>query len=438
MRITAYAASDVGRHREINEDNLYSGDIVFAVADGMGGHAAGEVASEAALEPVRELDGSAYDDAKSATDALRAAVQAANRTVVSQAKADPNLAGMGTTLTAVLLRGDRLHLAHVGDSRAYLLREPEGISQLTTDHTLVEQLVQDGRLSRDEVSSHPQRSVITRAIGVDVNVEVDTLEQVLQPGDQVLLCSDGLSGPVSDEDMADLLLTEPDGQRAVEALIQAANDAGGPDNITVVLLRVEDDGTGGVLLDSEERAGDDTGDLAEAAPTAALADPPKSIPIRTRPESEHHDWAKDMSRYGDRQGVEGTGLEQRSRSKRILAIVAGVIVILAILLVGGYLVLSRAYFIGATEADTVGIFSGINGEVAGVALYRQVEDTGLAISSLPAFQQARVEEGITQESRENAEKTVAQYREELEDAQAEQAEPARRKRKPSDSATSAP
>ena len=438
MRITAYAASDVGRHREINEDNLFSGETVFAVADGMGGHAAGEVASEAALEPIRALDGAAYDDAKAATDALRAAVESANRTVVSQAKADPNLAGMGTTLTAVLLRGNRLHLAHVGDSRAYLLRDAEDINQLTTDHTLVEQLVQDGRLSRDEVSSHPQRSVITRAIGVDVDVDVDTLEQVLQPGDQVLLCSDGLSGPVSDAEIADLLLTEPDGQRAVDTLIQAANNAGGPDNITVVLLRVEDDGTAGAVAESDELDDEDTGNLGEAVRTTALVDPVKSIPIRTRPESEHHDWAKDMSRYGDRQGVEGTGLDQRTRSKRVLGIAAGVIIILAILAAGGYLVLSRAYFIGATEAGNVGIFTGINDTVAGIPLYREIEDTGLAISSLPAFQQERIRGGVSQTSKTAAEETVAQYRAELEDAEAEDAGAAGGKRKPADSATPAP
>src|SRR5687768_122861 len=175
MRITAYAKTDVGRHREGNEDNMFSGSTVFAVADGMGGHVAGEVASETALRPVSELDGATFEDPRAATDSLRAAIEAANRNVVSQAKEDPNLTGMGTTLTAVMVREGHLHLAHVGDSRAYLLRNGEEINQLTTDHTLVEQLVQDGRLSRDEVAHHPQRSVITRAIGVEHSVEVDTL-----------------------------------------------------------------------------------------------------------------------------------------------------------------------------------------------------------------------------------------------------------------------
>jgi protein phosphatase len=417
MRITAYAASDVGRHREINEDNMFSGSSVFAVADGMGGHAAGEVASEAALRPIAQLDGTTFDEARAATDALRRAVEEANRKVVDQAKADPNLAGMGTTLTAVLLRGDRLHLAHVGDSRAYLLRAGETINQLTTDHTLVEQLVQDGRLSRDEVASHPQRSVITRAIGVDVEVDVDTLEQVLQPGDQIILCSDGLSGPVSDPEIAELLLNEPDGERAVTQLVQAANDAGGPDNITVVLLRVEDGGSGPVLADDDTE--DETGELDERdRPQVALTDPPKSIPIRTRPESEHHDWAKDMSRYGDRQGVDsGTGLDHRGSGKRVLAVLTGVIVILGILGAGGYLLLSRAYFIGPLDNGNVGIFTGLNDTVAGLPLYREVEDSGLPLASLPAFQQQRIRDGITVGSRTEAEETVESYRAELEDAQ---------------------
>ena len=405
MRITAYAATDVGRHREVNEDSLYSGTTVFAVADGMGGHVAGEVASKKALEPIEALNGVAFDEARAATDALRTAIEEANRQVVQKAEAEPNLAGMGTTLTAVLIRDDRMHLAHVGDSRAYLLRGGEAIDQLTTDHTLVEQLVQEGRLSRDEIANHPQRSVITRAIGVEPQVEVDTLPPlVLQPGDQILLCSDGLTGPVSDEQIMDLLLTEPDGQQVVDRLVQAANEGGGPDNITVVLLRVEDDGTQAAVAPGD----------ADEQPTVALGEPPRSIPIRTRPESANHDWAEDMGRYGDRQGVDsGTGLDNRGGGRRALGIIAGVLILLAILVGGGYLLLSRAFFIGAAN-DNVGIFNGLPQEVAGVALYRQLEDTGLPLSSLPPFQQERIREGIPVGSRQEAEDTIAGYRAELE------------------------
>jgi PPM family protein phosphatase len=281
--------------------------------------------------------------------------------------------------------------------------------------------VQDGRLSRDEVAHHPQRSVITRAVGVEQNVEVDTLAPlVLQPGDQILLCSDGLTGPVTDEEIAHLLTTEPDGAAVVDQLIQAANDAGGPDNITVVLLRVEDDGSPLPIApgDTDDAADIDASDQATGA--IEVTPPPKSIPIRTRPESEHHDWAADMSRYGDRQGVDsGTGLDNRSTGRRILGVATGVIVLLAVLAGGGYLILSRAYFIGPTEAETVGIFRGLNGSVAGIELYSEVSDSGVPVSSLPEFQQARINEGITVGDVEEAEATVEGYREDLEDAEAE-------------------
>lgn len=443
MRITAFAATDVGRHREGNEDSMFSGQTVFAVADGMGGHQAGEVASATALQPIAELDGATFADEREATDALRAAIEAANSNVVSQAKADPSLSGMGTTLTAVMIRDDQLHLAHVGDSRAYLLRDGEQINQLTTDHTLVEQLVQDGRLSRDEISTHPQRSVITRAIGVDTTVDVDTFAPlVLKPGDQILLCSDGLTGPVTDEELTQLLVSEPDGDEVVRQLIQAANDAGGPDNITVVLLRVEDDGetppaAGAVATEQlSDPADDDTAAAGAAgAAGAAAGAPPRSIQIRTRPEPERsHDWARDMSRYGDRQGVDsGTGPDRRGRGRRVVAMLTGVAVILAILLGGGYLLLSRAYFVGEAEG-TVRIFNGVPETIAGVELFREVSDSGVPVAALPQHQQERVRAGITVESVSEAERTIDVYRAEIEDAQT----PTEGGQNPSDTPTNAP
>lgn len=410
MRITAYADTNVGRHREHNEDNYFAGNTVFAVADGMGGHAAGEVASAAALRPIAALDGQEFEQDKAATEALCEAVKTANREVVSEAREDPDKSGMGTTLTAVIVRDGQLHLGHVGDSRAYLLRGTEAIDQLTTDHTLVEQLVQDGRLSRDEIATHPQRSVITRAIGVDADVDVDTLAPlVLRPGDQLLLCSDGLTGPVSDEEITSILLDEPDGDAAVQRLIDTANEHGGPDNITVVLLRVEDDGSGGAAVADDEA---DAADPEE--PTVSLGPPPQSIPIRTRPEPGGHDWARDMSRYGDRQGVDsGTGLDHSRKGRRILAVITGVLILVAIVGAGGYLLLSRAYFIGASETDTIAIYNGVPQDVAGVELYRELEDTGIALNQLPAHQQERIRNGITAGSRDQAEVVVQGYRAEI-------------------------
>ena len=218
MRLSSFAGTDVGRARSGNEDSYFCGRTVFAVADGLGGHQGGEVASAAAVAPLAALDG---------------------RELIDQAAGDPGLWGMGTTVTAAAVAGDRhLQLAHVGDSRAYLLRDGS-LEQLTTDHTVVGELVRRGRLTPDQAAIHPERSILTRAVGLDPRIPVDTPDPLeLAPGDQVLLCSDGLTEAVPDPRIAELLTSGPDGDAACRALIDAANDAGGPDNITVVLIRV--------------------------------------------------------------------------------------------------------------------------------------------------------------------------------------------------------
>jgi PPM family protein phosphatase len=239
MRLSSFAGTDVGRARSGNEDSYFCGRTVLAVADGLGGHQGGEVASAAAAEPLAALDGREFADPAEAAEALTAAIREANSAILDQAAGDPGLWGMGTTVTAAALAGERhLQLAHVGDSRAYLLRDGS-LEQLTTDHTVVAELVRRGRLTPAQAAIHPERSILTRAVGLDPRVPVDTPDPLeLQDGDQVLLCSDGLTEPVDDDQIAQLLSAEPDGNAACQALIDAANAAGGPDNITVVLLRV--------------------------------------------------------------------------------------------------------------------------------------------------------------------------------------------------------
>jgi PPM family protein phosphatase len=240
MHVSAFAATDPGRVREGNEDAHYRGTRLFAVADGLGGHRAGEIASATAIEAVAELDQSPPDDPDEARHALAEAFAAANRAVMEKAASDPAYSGMATTLTAALLHDDQLSIAHVGDSRAYLLRDGEPLRQLTSDHTVVAQLVRQQRLSRDEAALHPFRSVLVTAVGLEPEPQVDLLRPLdLRPGDQVLLCSDGLTEPVDEETIAALLTAREDGDEACRALIDAANQAGGPDNITVVLLRVQ-------------------------------------------------------------------------------------------------------------------------------------------------------------------------------------------------------
>ena len=240
MRLSSFAGTDVGLARSGNEDSHLRGRTVFAVADGLGGHQGGEVASAMAVEPLAALDGRAFADAHQAAEALAEAIREANLAILRRARSDPELWGMGTTVTAAAVAGDRvLQLAHVGDSRAYLLRADAPLRQLTTDHTVVAELVRQGRLTPQQAASHPERSILTRAVGLDPNVQVEQPAPLgLQPGDQVLLCSDGLTETVADEQLAEVLAGQADGDDACRALIAAANAAGGPDNTTVVLLRV--------------------------------------------------------------------------------------------------------------------------------------------------------------------------------------------------------
>jgi serine/threonine protein phosphatase PrpC len=242
MRLSSFARTDVGRARSGNEDSHLRGRTVFAVADGLGGHRGGEVASAMAVEPLAALDGRDFADADQAAEALEGAVRAANRAILQRGRSDPELRAMGTTVTAatVVAAGQALQLAHVGDSRAYLLRAGE-LRQLTTDHTVVAEAVARGLLTRGQAAVHPQRGVVTRAVGLDPDVRVDLPEPLeLAPGDQVLLCSDGLTEVVGDDRIAAELAEGADGDDACAALVAAANRAGGPDNVTVVLLRVAD------------------------------------------------------------------------------------------------------------------------------------------------------------------------------------------------------
>ncbi len=254
MKLLAGSATDVGRVREGNEDAVRVDERLhlFAVADGMGGHRAGEVASATALEALRA--------AVAAGRPISEAIEAANSAVFSKAHGDENLRGMGTTLTAAVVTDDNsIVIGHVGDSRAYLFHGDE-LEQITEDHSLVEELVREGRLTPEQAVVHPQRSIITRALGVDEEVQVDVYPLELDAGDRLLLCSDGLTTMVRPTDIARILRRERDPRRAAEMLVDAANAAGGEDNVSAVVL---------------EAAPDDPPD----PPLLAVADPTSATPV---------------------------------------------------------------------------------------------------------------------------------------------------------------
>ncbi len=410
-RITAAGATDVGRVREANEDAYLVADSVFAVADGMGGHLAGEVASVTSLEPIETLDSRVFADAGEAVKALREAVVAANATVSRMAEDEPSYRGMGTTLTAVMVEGRRLHVAHVGDSRAYLMRD-QRFSQLTDDHTLVQHLVDEGQISREEAASHPQRSIVTRAIGVSPEVDVDSMTLDLEPGDQVLLCSDGLTGVLDDEVIAAQLRDRREVEETLQGLVDAALDGGGPDNVTVILLRYESSSPGA----AGSAGGAGSGEGAGSVDGAGVGHPdgdgtdelrgtghgPATVAISTRDDHPDGDWAGRLGSYGS-PGGQGSSVATAERDGerpgkrrwlgRGLAVVLALALIAALVIGGGRFLLARNYFVGLDEGQVV-IYQGLAASLGPIELARVAETTDLSIDDAPAYFEESLDEGI--------------------------------------------
>jgi PPM family protein phosphatase len=227
--------SDVGLQREANEDSAYAGERLLAVADGMGGHAAGEVASAAVIDALKPLD--TQVPAGELLNALDHAVRQASRTLTEMAEADPELSGMGTTLTALLWSGSQLGLVHIGDSRAYLVRDGK-VFQITHDHTMVQTLLDDGKITAEEVASHPQRNLILRALATNLQCQPDLQLREARAGDRYLLCSDGLHDAADAASISSVLLTVADPDEAAAELLRLAIDGGGPDNITCIVADI--------------------------------------------------------------------------------------------------------------------------------------------------------------------------------------------------------
>jgi protein phosphatase len=274
MNVAAYAsASDTGRKRRRNEDAYVSAPPLFAVADGMGGAQAGEVASKLAATVLEDTD----SGGRSGTERVTALIQEANRRVHERASADPTTSGMGTTMTVALVEDDHVTFGHVGDSRAYRVREGE-LEQLTQDHSLVNELLKSGKLSPQEAETHPQRSVITRAVGTDPDVDVDAFTVATEDGDVFLLCSDGLTDMVEDDVILETLEKHRgDLDRATKSLIAAANRVGGEDNITVVAFTVSSASADDTLQMRPREPDEDTLENASAPKVDTLVVPPDQV-----------------------------------------------------------------------------------------------------------------------------------------------------------------
>jgi PPM family protein phosphatase len=367
-----YAGTDTGRQRRANEDALLAHAPLFVVADGMGGAQAGEVASQIAIDSFQDGLG----DAPRPADALVALAEAANARIHELSHTNAEQAGMGTTLTAVYVDVADVVIAHVGDSRAYRLRDGE-LLRLTDDHSLVDELIRQGRLTAEEAIEHPQRSVITRALGPEGSVEVDVRSEPARAGDVYLVCSDGLTTMLDEQRVRDVLLAHARLHDAGEALIAAANEAGGRDNITVLLLRLEDAGaTPTPVAAREPSAESPTESHAPAAPAAA--------PTRAAV-AERGAVATPVKRLRPRRppAANEQGARRRRLAVRPSAAAAVALVIVGLVAAGAYLASQSVYFIGTNSRGLVTVFRGLPFRLpANIALYSSDYVSGVAASTL--------------------------------------------------------
>jgi PPM family protein phosphatase len=343
--------SDTGRQRTANEDSLYARAPLFAVADGMGGAKAGEVASRIAADSFDPAE----REGESPEAFLRSIAEEANERIHSLALSDATRSGMGTTLTAAYVEGDEVSFAHVGDSRAYVFRDGE-LKLLTSDHSLVEELRRQGRLTDEEAEDHPQRSIITRALGPEPEVEVDSLTVSARPGDVFLLCSDGLTTMVRDDRIAAILAEETDLDAAAGRLVREANEAGGRDNITVVAFR---------LAEAEDLAADEgatlVGPSAEEAGLTGAA-------VRTEAARARGEDARPPARR-----------RWRTAAKALIAAV-----VIAAVCVGAWLGVRQVYFLGTDEGGRLTLYRGLPYDLPlDVSLYSEVYSIPVQVSSLP-------------------------------------------------------
>ena len=394
-----YAArSDVGLVRANNQDSAYAGPHLLMVADGMGGHAGGDVASSLAVAAFAPLDDEAHgpDDALAE---LARATESARESIVARTVAEPDLAGMGTTLTAILRTGNKLAMAHLGDSRGYLLHAGE-LAQVTVDHTFVQHLVDTGRISPDEAEHHPQRSVVMRVLGdFDVDVTPDLSVREARAGDRWLLCSDGLSGFVSSDTIGETLRTVPDVGACADRLVQLALRAGGGDNVTVVVADVVD------LDDLPDGAAPATAATVVGAAANARYRPTSAA---DGPAARAASLAKQAADEGGADGEEQADDEEPvtgARGRGLLAVWGIALAVVVLVLSGGYAWSQGQYFVGA-DRGAVAIFRGLPTGVGPLALSRVVERTDVAVDDLPDYLRTRVTEAIHADSLADARRQV--------------------------------
>lgn len=401
--IKSAAVSHVGKIRANNQDSGYAGKQLFVVADGMGGHAGGDVASALAIQRIVEAD-RPFASAHDAEFALQSALIAANSLIAETVFDRPELTGMGTTVTALLRVGDHVAIAHIGDSRLYLYRD-NTLEQVTVDHTFVQRLVDSGRITPEEAAVHPRRSVLMRVLGdIDTSPEIDTAVVETEPGDRWMLCSDGLSSYVSDDKIQAVLRSVPSPKDAADRLVRESLDQGAPDNVTVVVVDVDK---------TPDSASNPPITVGSAALPLSLESSPERKPLRlptlllhplkasqedSHFEPESDEYLKELIQEDRRRAL-------RRRVSWLIAIgLIGALIVTALLV--GYRWTQTRYFVGA-NGSTVAIFKGVQQDIGPIALSEVFEETSIRVDSLSMFEQQRVVDTITADSLDDARQIVS-------------------------------
>jgi PPM family protein phosphatase len=397
--VLSAASSHIGKIRASNQDSGSVGRHLYVVADGMGGHAGGDVASALAVQHLSRLD-RAYSSVDEARETLFTNILEAGRELTTTVEEHPELTGMGTTVSAMIRVGSQMVIAHIGDSRIYRLREGV-LEQITSDHTFVQRLVDSGRITAEEAAVHPRRSVLMRVLGdVDAEPEVDTHVVDTQPGDRWLLCSDGLSGYVSERDIAETLLTIDDVELVCHKLITQTLSEGAPDNVTVVVVRVAEN------LDtsppSESRM---VGSAAEpltyeSGPVLRKTGLPALLfhPLRALPPTDEH--FEPEAQFLEELIKED---QRRITRRRVVWLLSAFLLVGALVVAGvvAYQWTQTRYFVGVSN-DVVTIYRGVPEDVWLFSLSSVYEETDIPVDQLPPYQQDKVSQSYSVESLDEA------------------------------------
>jgi len=379
------AKTDTGRQRRENEDSMLARAPVFVVADGMGGAQAGEVASRIAIDAFRQ----GLPQGGSAEERLATRVHEANHEIYEVSRSEHERAGMGTTLTAAYLGDGQMSIAHVGDSRAYLFRDGT-LTRLTQDHSLVEELVKRGKLTQEQAAEHPQRSIITRALGPEPTVEVDTLTHPVRDRDIVLLCSDGLTSMIAEERVADVIGSAGTLEQAAQQLIDEANRAGGRDNITVILFRVQEVAgaqppEGPTMIGVHAPEQPPAGAVAQSQPPAPPVASSAARHGTTMALAERAVRTAGPPTLKAAEHPPASGGRRARRYAKPLAALVATAIALFLVGAGGYLASRQLYFVGTNAQGIVTIYRGLPYDLpAGIRLYETFYVSGVPAAVVPA------------------------------------------------------